>query len=209
MRFLHPKVIGAPLSWLYRLWCATLRIRIENCDAAEKLWKEGNPILFALWHDELFSVIQAKKPFRMFTLVSPSRDGEYLSQVLTRIGLFPIRGSSSRGGGKAMLETVHALRREKACCAITIDGPRGPRHEVKNGILFLSQHIPAYIIPVRAFAEKTKRFERAWDKFQLPLPFSTVRIVIGNAYKVTDAELTDDVLREERARLKSKLEEIV
>lgn len=184
---LPPSLVAPPLYALYNAWCATLRYDVAGRDAVDALWHARTPMVFALWHDELFPLMHVRRDLEIVTVVSQSRDGEYLAQVLQRLGLRTARGSSSRGGVKALISAARQMRKEGLCGCVTLDGPRGPRHKVKPGAIFLAQRAQAPIVPMRIFMERAKVFERAWDRFQLPLPFSRVRVVFGEPYRLPDA----------------------
>ncbi|GKT32820.1 lysophospholipid acyltransferase family protein, partial [Aduncisulcus paluster] len=83
-------------------------------------------------------------------MASDSKDGQIITEVLERIGYEVARGSSTRDGLKAMLGVARVMRKKGKIGAITMDGPKGPRHEVKSGILAIAQKTGASIIPMRA-----------------------------------------------------------
>ncbi len=201
---ISPDLAGPFIGGLYSLWCATLRYAEVNREACAQIQRDF-PLVFALWHDELFAVPYKRDGWPIFTIVSRSRDGEYLSKLLASQGLGTVRGSSSRGGLAALLRAAKLMQEEKQHACITIDGPRGPRHEVKDGAIFLAHRVSSYIVPVRVHYSKAKVF-RSWDRFQLPWPFSRVHMRYGDPYRVTEGELTPDALERERQILKGKLE---
>lgn len=205
---LPPSIICPPLLGLYRLWCRTLRYTEAGRETVDALWQTRNPMVFALWHDELFPLMHMKRDLEIVTVVSQSNDGEYLARVLQGLGLRTARGSSSRGGVKALLQAARMMRKEGLCGCVTVDGPRGPRHRAKEGALFLAHRANAHVVPVRIFMERVKVFERAWDKFQLPLPGSRVHVVYGEPYLIGDAPLEGDLLSTERTKLEALLERL-
>lgn len=200
-----PWLVAPLIHGLYRLWCGTLRIRETNRAPLDALAAVGKPMVFCLWHDELFSLMHVRRDLRIVTLVSRSRDGEYLARLLQALGLLTARGSSSRGGAPGLLQAARLMREEKYNGCLTVDGPRGPRHQAKDGAVFLAFHTPAPIVPIRLFMEKAKVF-RSWDRFQLPLPFSRVDIVFGDPYPVSATELNPQELERERLELQNRLE---
>ena len=189
-------LLSAPVYRLYRLWCRSLRYTEINRAAIETTADLGRPVVLSLWHDELFPLIYLKRRLNIIALVSQSDDGDLLAGVLERMGLETARGSSSRGGVKALLAAARRMREAGLCGCVTVDGPRGPRHEVKEGAIFLACRADAPIVPIRLFMERRKLF-RSWDRFQLPLPFSRVTMVCGDAYRVEcDLHDPDAVARE-------------
>ncbi len=181
--------LSAPVYRLYRLWCGSLRYTEINREAIEATTNLGRPVVLSLWHDELFPLIYLKRQLNIIALVSQSEDGELLAGVLERMGLETARGSSSRGGVKALLAAARRMRESGICGCVTVDGPRGPRHEVKEGAVFLAARADAPIVPIRLFMERRVLF-KSWDRFQLPLPFSRVSMVCGDAYRV-ECDLRD------------------
>lgn len=201
----------APLiTWLYRVWCATLRIELVNWAGHEQARSQGIPLVFALWHDELFTLTHLRGDLPLCAVVSRSGDGEVLARVLEALGVRTARGSSSRGGLQA-LRTAMEFMRQGRHAVVTVDGPRGPRHEVKDGAVYLAFKAKAQIVPVRLFLERRHCFG-SWDRFQLPWPFSRVRIVFGDPYEpapVDGPKARVDTERIERGKreLAEKLEQ--
>lgn len=91
---------SAPVYWLYRLWCRSLRYTEINRAAIENTTDLGRPVVLSLWHDELFPLIYLKRRLNIIALVSQSDDGDLLAGVLERMGLETARGSSSPGRGE-------------------------------------------------------------------------------------------------------------
>ena len=115
--------LSAPVYWLYRLWCRSLRYTEINRAAIENTTDQGRPVVLSLWHDELFPLIYLKRRLNIIALVSQSDDGDLLAGVLERMGLETARGSSSRGGVKALLAAARRMRESGICGCVTVDGP--------------------------------------------------------------------------------------
>lgn len=135
--------------------------------------------VYCLWHRSLLSIAYRFRKRRIAILISPSFDGELITQTIRRVGYTPVRGSSSRGGAGGLLAMQTALDRstEPACnyAAFTVDGPRGPVYQAKPGGVKLAQQVGGgvgifYAAPNRAWEL------RSWDRFLIPKPFSTVII---------------------------------
>lgn len=200
-----PGFIGAVLAFCVRLWHLTLRIERRNTDVfMDPALRARRPVIM-LWHDEIFPLIPAHAGERMACVVSQSNDGEILARVLERFGFLTVRGSSSRGGMRALIAAKRIMDEQGVGVIFTVDGPRGPRHKVKPGAVFLANHAGSPIVPVRAVMSRAKIFHRAWDKFQLPWPFSKCTIIYGDP--VTLPPVGDDP--EEMRRLCDQLEQIM
>jgi lysophospholipid acyltransferase (LPLAT)-like uncharacterized protein len=136
------------------------------------------PIIFALWHNRLaLSMDVWQRHVRVHSgkrglvaLISASRDGALLTQVLRSFGGRAVRGSSSRRGSQALLELTGWIDKGFHV-AMTPDGPRGPRYAVQDGVISLAHLTGAPIVPV-GINIRWKKTLRSWDRFHVPLPFS-------------------------------------
>ncbi|MDR2161849.1 MAG: lysophospholipid acyltransferase family protein [Desulfovibrio sp.] len=201
-----PAAVLAPcITVLYRLWCSSLRITEEGRREADALLAAGKPLVVCMWHDELFPFMHIRRDMKIVTIVSQSNDGEYLARLLEALGIRAARGSSSRGGVKALLQAARLIRTQSYSGCITLDGPRGPRHVVKNGAVFLARSTAAHLVPVRAFSERAKVF-CSWDRFSLPLPFSRVRVVWGTPYASDQGEISESSLAVEGRKLQERMD---
>ncbi len=183
------KAVGPLLHHVYRFWCRSLRYKEINRESIEQHTRRGKPVVLCLWHDEFFPLIYLKKDLNIIAVVSQSGDGQLLAGLLERMGLETARGSSSRGGVRALLGAARRMREAGLCGCVTVDGPRGPRHKAKEGAIFLAKQADAPLVPIRLFMERTHVFG-SWDRFQLPLPFSRVTMICADAYLV-EADLQD------------------
>jgi lysophospholipid acyltransferase (LPLAT)-like uncharacterized protein len=194
---------------LFKAWIGSMRFDVDR-RLAEVLamHRAGQPLVIALWHDELFSIAGygCVNVQGLMGIVSSSKDGQFVAGVMESLGQTTVRGSSSRGGVRALLQAKRVMDRENRMAVFAVDGPLGPRHEPKDGVVFLAQHAGALIVPIRAFPARAKVFSSAWDRFQLPYPFSRCRLVVGAPYKVSEDKLDVGVLAVERRRLKDRLD---
>lgn len=206
------------LVWFYKGLCSTLkynqktRSRIAEQDQIAYERKQGRdvkgtPIVLCLWHDELFPLIYLQNDLDIVCIVSESKDGAILEKLMRKLGLRTASGSSRRGGLKALLQAAKVMKDGTVHGCITVDGPMGPRHKAKDGALLLAQKAHAKIVPVRLDIKNSIKL-RSWDKFQVPLPFSEVRVLFGNGFFVTE-ELTEKYLNECHRRLEKELEELL
>ena len=141
----------------------------------------------------------------MAALVSASRDGAFLAGILEWFGVRPVRGSSSRRGGQALLELTSWAQRGHDL-TITPDGPRGPCYQVQEGIASLAQVTGLPIVPV-AMNLNWKIRVKSWDRFQIPLPFARCEVCVGRAIRVPP-DVTDDERKQFRQQLEAELRAI-
>jgi len=190
-------------SWFVRVWFKTIRFEAHgNWEQLQKANESGDRFVAALWHGDLFSVFGFATQIggKYAGLVSQSKDGEIAARLIESFGHTCVRGSSSRGGMKALLQLKRILSNENKIGVFAADGPRGPRHQTKEGIIFLAQRVDAQIIPVRAYPQKSKILN-SWDKFVLPFPFTKCIIHIAEPVTVTSEKLDKDVMAKEKTRL--------
>ncbi len=116
---------------------------------------------------------------RTCVLVSHSRDGDMQAAALSSLGFEVVRGSSSRGGARALASLVRKLRQPRTDAVFAVDGPRGPYGVVKPGALLAAKRAGACVVPAGAAARRSVVLDRAWDRFVLPWPFTRVDIVLG------------------------------
>jgi lysophospholipid acyltransferase (LPLAT)-like uncharacterized protein len=162
----------------------TLRVRVRSRDGAEHP-RDPNvePCIYAFWHESMLAPTHIKAKVQI--LLSRSADGDLLARVCHHLGVGVVRGSSSKGGAQALFELAHAGRRRESNFLLTPDGPRGPRRTVQPGIVFLASRTGLPIVPVGVGFTRAWR-ARSWDRFAVPLPFSTMTGIIGRPLHVPD-----------------------
>ncbi|MFV0349637.1 MAG: lysophospholipid acyltransferase family protein [Halodesulfovibrio sp.] len=202
---LPPSLIYSSVYWVVRAMYATLRFTESGRETVDKLAAQREPMVFALWHDELFPVVHGKRNLELIAVISQSKDGELLSSFMERFGVKTARGSSSRGGVKALLQVSKAMQRDRISGCITVDGPRGPRHKVKEGAVFVANRANAPIVPLRIHMSSSFKFKKSWDKFQVPVPFSKVHLAFGEPYFVPEGTLDKEVFEQECLKLEERL----
>ena len=189
-------VLGPLVSTLARTW----RVETVHEERWLALVKAGTPHVFLLWHDALLPLLWRHRGRDVTIVVSEAQDGQYLSEYARRIGYREARGSSTRGGVRALVGVVKTLR-AGGVAAFTPDGPRGPRRELKGGVLLAAQRGGGVVLPLHAGASRSWRLA-SWDRFLVPKPFARVRIVYGTPFEVGPGE---DGLAAARIRAEAEL----
>ena len=204
---LSPEFTSAICSFVYSAICTTLRIKEEGRQAVDDIDRLNERMICCLWHDELFSLIPVARQLKVAAIVSPSRDGDMLTRILASKNVGAVRGSSRRGGMNALLAMTHLMQKEQVHAVITMDGPAGPLHKVKNGALFLANYTNAHILPVRIYHRCALKLP-TWDSFQIPLPFSSALIRFGKPWeagKLAVPDLEEQTLASARHRLEQDM----
>jgi hypothetical protein len=171
-------LVGVFGSILIRLLFSTISIREMPEAIAQKHKRQGKCMIYAFWHAHILTPSYVGRNLGAKVLISQHRDGEYIAQVIKRLGFDVVRGSTTRGGARALLSMINKAKEDKASFAITPDGPRGPRFIVQPGVIFLAQKTGYPIVPVSLGL--TKYWELpSWDKFRIPKPFSKAVMIYG------------------------------
>jgi lysophospholipid acyltransferase (LPLAT)-like uncharacterized protein len=146
-------------------------------EAVRKRLDQRQPVAFAHFHEDEWALIGAYSGRRMGVLVSLSQDGSLMAQFLKLLGFEVLRGSSSKGGAAGLLSLLRFARNSSyPIVSLAVDGPRGPRREVKAGITGLSEILSSPVCCGAAFASRAWVFRKAWNRAFLPKPFAKVRI---------------------------------
>jgi lysophospholipid acyltransferase (LPLAT)-like uncharacterized protein len=185
-----------------RALASTWRFRTIGEETMLRLRQAKQPIVFTIWHGQMLPLLWHHRDQGVKVLVSEHQDGEVIAQILEWMGYGLIRGSSSRGAGRALIGLVRTLR-EGNDIAITPDGPRGPRHKFAPGAVIAAHRAGAPILPTVAHVDRFWQL-RTWDGFVIPKPFARITIVYGELTRVAVATPRDAA--DEAPRLEELME---
>ncbi|MBU1702450.1 MAG: lysophospholipid acyltransferase family protein [Candidatus Eisenbacteria bacterium] len=171
-------------SLLLKSLGATWRIRILGSEREEELIQSGTPVIYAFWHGKLMTLAYTHRNRGATVLISQSRDGEIITQIIERMGYGTVRGSSSRGGLKAILDMVN-LSRSGRILGVTPDGPQGPFEKVQPGLLMTAQRSGAAILAIGVAAHPSTRLG-SWDAFLVPHPGARCLLSIAEPFTIPD-----------------------
>lgn len=163
------RLIAPLMGILVRLYFLTIRVHDEPRSAAFRRGRRPRAV-YALWHSHQLSAIWQYRHCGAATLASAHRDAQYPAMAARSLGYTVVRGSSTRGGEVAFRELLTLLH-DGHCVALTTDGPRGPRHVVKPGIIHLAARAGVPVIPL-AIGHSSCWTLKSWDRFRIPKPFS-------------------------------------
>lgn len=166
--------------------CRTLTWKTDGAAHWDAVVQSGRQPILALWHGRILAGLHYFRDRGVVVITSRNFDGEWIARILGRFGFGTARGSTSRGGARALAQ----LRRELASgrpAAFTVDGPRGPARVAQPGALWLAGATGHPILPYHIEASRFWT-ARSWDRTQIPKPFSTVAVAIGAPIHVTDSE---------------------
>ncbi len=170
-------IVPAAAALFIRLVGRTTRLRSVGHEQLAELERRGTGVIYAFWHNRLFLACYMLQRKSICVLVSASRDGELIARTARMLGAVPVRGSTSSGGARGLMELVRSVGREHDG-AVTPDGPRGPRYRVQPGVIHLASRTGSPIVPV-SWDVRHRRRLASWDGFLLPMPFSSGVFMYG------------------------------
>ena len=160
-------LVGRSLRWEIFGW--------GNWETARQM---GKGLIYTCWHREIFAGTWFWRKRGIVAMASQNFDGEYITRILQKLGYGAARGSSSRGGGKALAEMIHCLR-QGLDTVLTIDGPRGPRFVAKPGSVQLAKATGAAILCFHAAVRRAWVFRKSWDQTEFPFPFTRAAMFVA------------------------------
>ncbi len=181
-------------SWLIHALGTTWRVQVHGRQALLARAPEASRVVFTLWHGQLLPLLWAHRQ-PTAAMISEHKDGDILARLVETFGFFSVRGSSSRGGTRVLLEAVQVLKRG-ADIAITPDGPRGPRYSFAPGALVLAHRASAPVVSMVAHVDRKWQL-RSWDGFEIPKPFARVTIEYGEPVTLDDPDVRTAAARTE------------
>lgn len=191
--------LGAPaVAALGRTW----RYVSEGADAYDRIVAAGQRPIMAFWHGRILPATIFWRDRGIIVITSENFDGEWIARIIARFGFGSARGSSSRGGVKALVQ-MKRLMQQGHPTAFTLDGPRGPAEQAQPGALWLARATGQPILPFHVEAASAWH-ARSWDRTQVPKPFSRVAVAVGPPFLV-DCEADDTGLEQRRLDLEAEL----
>jgi lysophospholipid acyltransferase (LPLAT)-like uncharacterized protein len=192
---------------------STVRIHREGFEHFDSLQASGSRAVLAFFHGRQFLLLGCFAGKKIATMASFSRDGELQARTMSGLGYGIVRGSASRGGARGLIGLIKLMGKGYWPC-FAVDGPKGPIHEVKPGAVYLAKKSGIPVIPLVSSARPAHIFEKAWDRYLLPLPFSRGAVVLGEPITFDDdldeEAITRDCefLRKELLRLQERADKI-
>src|SRR5262249_19095407 len=153
----------------------SLRWESRGDNNLEGIYRAGKRAIFTFWHTSIFSATWYWRRRGIIVMTSQNFDGEYIARCIQKHGYGAARGSSSRGGLKALAEMAKGLR-QGLDVAFTVDGPRGPRYVAKVGPLLLAKKTGDAVFCFHISVRNKIRL-KSWDKSEIPIPFSRALIL--------------------------------
>ena len=182
---------------------ATLRWRVEGLDHLDAPVREGRQPIMAFWHGRILPATFYFRRRGIVVITSENFDGEWIAGIIERFGYGTARGSTSRGGRRALVQLVRDLEAGRPA-GFTLDGPRGPARVAQPGAIWLAKATGNPVVPFHLEADRFWT-TNSWDRTQIPKPFATVAIAVGEPLEVS-ADAGDEGLEAARRDLEARLQ---
>ncbi len=168
--------------------------------------------IYGLWHGKLlYNCLMLRNISKnIAVLVSSSKDGEIIATALRKLGYGLVRGSSNKDSVRSLVFMIKTLR-EGRSGGFTVDGPKGPIYEVKQGIIYCAQKTATPIVPCGVYCSSKWILTKAWDKFEVPKPFSKITYILGEPMFIPEdgnIEEWSEILKVNLKKLETEAEEI-
>jgi lysophospholipid acyltransferase (LPLAT)-like uncharacterized protein len=161
---------------------ATLRWKTDGLEHLDGVLAGGRQPIMAFWHGRILPATYYFRRRGIVVITSENFDGEWIAAIIERFGYGTARGSSSRGGRKALLQLKRSLAAGRPA-GFTVDGPRGPARVAQPGAVWLSKATGQPVVPFHLEASRHWTL-KSWDRTQVPKPFATVSIAMGEPFTV-------------------------
>jgi lysophospholipid acyltransferase (LPLAT)-like uncharacterized protein len=191
---------------LIRLIGRTLRFEVEGVDALDDKNRTYDQPIMCTWHNRIFAGMYYMRYRGIVVMSSISFDAEYTARCIQRLGFGIVKGSSTRGGTRALVEMIRVMKRGVPI-TFTADGPRGPIYVAKPGPPMLAKKTGNPMIPVSVALEKYWTI-KSWDRFQIPKPFARVNMIFGDPIFVA-ADAGDGELEAKRQEMENAINALV
>ncbi|HMJ82992.1 MAG TPA: lysophospholipid acyltransferase family protein [Vicinamibacterales bacterium] len=181
---------------------STLRWKTEGLEHFDAIVAGGRQPVMAFWHGRILPATYYFRRRGIVVITSENFDGEWIAGIIERFGYGTARGSTSRGGRKALLQLTRDLAAGKPA-GFTLDGPRGPARVAQPGAVWLSKATGHPVLPFHLEASRYWTLD-SWDRTQIPKPFSTVAIAMGEPFQVA-SDADEGALERARLMLEERL----
>jgi hypothetical protein len=180
----------------------TLRWRTEGLEHLDAIRASGRQPVMGFWHGRILPATFYFRRQRIVVITSENFDGEWIARIIERFGYGTARGSTSRGALKAMKQLVNEMKAGRPA-GFTLDGPRGPARVAQAGAVWLASATGNPLLPFHLEASAHWSL-RSWDRTQIPKPFSTVALVVGEPMEVPPG-VSGEMLEQTRLELEKRL----
>lgn len=190
---MRTRLLTGTAALVLNAWFSTCQITIVGRQFHDRFIVGNQRMVGATWHRGAIFLTWFFRNVHPMIMYSRSKDGDLIAGMAQNLGVVPVRGSSSKGGGEAFRKMIRFLDQSpRAKAATVLDGPRGPKGVAKKGMLLLSMVTQTPLLPIMVSMNPAITLKNTWDKTILPLPFSKVVVMYGKPWwpprRLPDAE---------------------
>src|SRR5437879_2170109 len=199
-------IIAAAVYSVIRILGPTLRYEVLGWHHAEQVYAAKRQCIWAFWHRIIIPIVWWYRNHGVVVMNTTAFDGQWTRKGIEWLGFGTAQGSSSRGGLRGLAVMARRLE-EGVDCAFTIDGPRGPRYVAKPGPVMLARKTGCPIMVFHIGVDRGKTFEKTWDHFLLPAPFSRTAILFAPPIYVP-SDASPEAMEAKHAEMQRELERV-
>jgi lysophospholipid acyltransferase (LPLAT)-like uncharacterized protein len=167
------------LTFIYKIYMFTIRKKLIFSDEFQDYIKTGEPVLLAFWHQDVNTMIYISFDHQTMTMVSDSKDGQLVAQVVEQLGSVTARGSSRTNPIKALKSFLRIMKKGEHWGSIAIDGPKGPPKKAKSGIVEAARLLNCPVFTLTLAYSGYWTLKKSWDQTRIAKPFSKAVFHIG------------------------------
>ncbi len=162
------------LTSIYKVYLLTLRKKVIFSPECEEYIKSGKPVLLAFWHQDVNTLLYITWKYKTLSIISDSKDGQLVAQVMEQLGSVAARGSSRTNPVKALKGFIRLMKTGKYWASVAVDGPKGPPKKAKSGVIESARIFACPIFSVNLAYSSKWTLKKSWDQTIIAKPFSKV-----------------------------------
>ncbi|MFH2001483.1 MAG: lysophospholipid acyltransferase family protein [Planctomycetota bacterium] len=169
-----------------------------------RLFGASKRAVYSFWHRDILLLVYFCRNENHCVLISQHSDGELIARTVERMGYTTFRGSTTRGGVRALRE-LDRIKEDPSNCDIgfTPDGPKGPAKKLKKGVIYAAMRTGFPVVPVGVAVDRSWEIS-SWDRFRIPKPFSRSFVCFGEEIPVP-GEMDDDRMESMRLQVEQAM----
>lgn len=185
---MHRSRLFARFAWaFYKLLSFTWRKSVFPNQEMIERQSDNRSWIIAMWHGDELAIMSYASIYKLSAIVSTSKDGELMNNILQCFDVLTTRGSSTRGGISA-LKGLLRISKDGRCPTFAVDGPKGPIYKAKPGVFEVAKVLRIPIIPAGVYASHRFTFKKSWNQAYIPLPFSKVVLFWGEPMFISEQD---------------------
>lgn len=176
------------ITFIYKIYLCTLRKKVVFSNEFEDYLKTKRPVLLAFFHQDVNTMLYISWKYKTMTMVSDSKDGQLVAQVVEALGSVTARGSSRNNPIKALKSFLRIMKKGEYWGSIAVDGPKGPSRKAKSGIIESARMLNCPVFSITLAYSSYWTLDKSWDQTRIAKPFSKAVYRIGPGLSTVSKE---------------------